>query len=90
MILTTIRPSKNALAVFLVVDVLSFVAAAIHPGEESFPMHPVVCPLTFKFSTITPSVHPDAMDVIAHEFSLVAGAIGPRECAFAILVSKDI
>jgi len=70
-VLTTIWHKHCSSAIFLIVQVVAFIAAAIRVAKDSIPMHLIVFPLTFVAASIGPLIYPLALDIVVVEFSVV-------------------
>ena len=69
-VLASIRPGKDPVALFLVLYVLSLVPSTVVPSKNAFSVHLVEDPVTGVFSVISPFVLAMAMDVVVHEIAL--------------------
>jgi hypothetical protein len=63
-ILSSVWPCENSLALLLVIEILPCVHAPIVPSEYSVAMHFVVVPLAVELSAIRPSVNTLTLYVI--------------------------
>jgi hypothetical protein len=59
-----IWPDVLSSAMFLVIEVISLIAASVIPGEDTLAMHHVKVPFAFILSTICPFVFAKSMDII--------------------------
>jgi hypothetical protein len=71
-VLATIGPLENAMAFFLVINILTFVSSAIRPCEDTFAMHFVFSPRASEDTTICPRVNTLPLDVVVIEISSVS------------------
>jgi hypothetical protein len=74
-VLSTISPLHFTFTLFHVVNVISFINAAIWPFESSSTIHSVAYPGTSKLTTINPSVFTLSLDVVPHKLTFVDRAI---------------
>ena len=65
----TIGPDEFALAVLLVLEVLSDVLSLVGPREGSMPVHLVLDPVAFILATILPRVDALPVDIVVQEIS---------------------
>jgi hypothetical protein len=59
------------MSLLLVVEVVTFVATAVMPGEHSLPVHLVVEPAALILAAIAPSVLTLSFDVVIREVTSV-------------------
>jgi len=86
-VLSAIRPVENALALFLIIGVLTFISSAVSPGENSRSLHFVVHPETIIDSAIGPRIDTLSLNVVFIEQTGVGRAIAPCEFASSVFFS---
>lgn len=70
-VLAAIGPDKDALALFLVVEVLAFIPSAVVPSKQPGAVHLVIKPFTAVLSLVGPCVDALALNVIVEEVTRV-------------------
>ena len=84
-----IRPEELSVTHFLVVRVLTDIAAPISPSELALALHTVGDPLTLIATAIGPDVDTTTMQVVVEVLADVSAAVVPREAANAVLAAHD-
>jgi len=80
----------HASAIFLIVLILTFVAAAIRVAENAVTMHFISVPGPLIHTAIAPSIAARALDVIVGEVTVVERSVTPRELALSLLASANV
>merc|ERR1719217_197550 len=80
-------PGQDALAVLLVLHVLSLELPPIGPCEGAHTMHPVVVPLASVHPAVGPTIGACALDVVVHKLTFEVRAVGPGEPPVAMLLA---
>ena len=83
-------PIEVAIAVLLILLVLSFVAFAIGPDKCAGAVHFVFGPLAIVFAPIAPFIGALPLDVIFHELPAILVSICPSELTEALLHTLSI
>jgi hypothetical protein len=83
---TSVRPSKNTIARFFVINVVSDVRTSVWPIEFAFATHFIANPLPLISLSVTPNAFAHALDIVIDEFSLVGGVFGPFKYAEPMLL----
>jgi hypothetical protein len=84
-VVSTVRPSVFAVAVFFVVLVIPYVDTSIAPLEGALSVHFIFEPLAFILLTIGPAVNPFSRDIVILIFSFEVAAIRKHKLTLAIL-----
>ena len=84
-----IWPEELSVAHFLVIRVLTDIAASIRPGELALALHTVGDPLALKAAAIRPSVDTATMQIVVEVLADVSTTVVPREAANAVLAAHD-
>jgi hypothetical protein len=89
-VLATISPLVNAVAVLLVIFIVSFVPSTVRPGVHARSVHVVVLPVSFKPSAVWPFVNTEAVDFVIAPSPTEARAVGPVIGSLTMLLSVNI
>jgi hypothetical protein len=83
----TVGPGENTFTLFLVIEVFTFVAAAISPRKYSTSVHLVVIPKSVILTAVAPSIHSLAVDVVIDKLTSVGASVSPMELSVTMLLS---
>lgn len=70
-ILSAIWPLEDAVALLVIVEVLTLVLATVRPSEDSVAMHFVVLPIAVELTAVFPRIGSFAVDVVLEEITFV-------------------
>lgn len=70
---------------FFVLEIISFVAFAVGPLENTIAVHLIVFPHSVVFTTVAPGVRTFTLDIVCYKVAFVTVAIGPGENTVALL-----
>jgi hypothetical protein len=90
LVLTTVRPTVDAITVLQVCVVLTAVGAAIDPAVDSKPRHVIAIPHALIHAAIEPPILPDACDHIVDPVAGKFGTVGPGVSAKPMLSSVRV
>ena len=85
-VLASVGPLEDTLALSLVIYVASTVLAAVLPGEVPLPVLLVVLPLTVVLASVAPLVDPVALHLVLHEVTLEGALVRPDELPATMLL----
>lgn len=89
-VFASVRPSKDTVALFFVIEVVADVGAPISPLEGALAVHFIVFPASVVLAAIDPLVQTLTMDIIVLEFTVVLAAIRPTELTHSAFLSVFI
>jgi len=84
-IFSSVWPLKHAVALLVIVYVLTLILATVRPGESAIAVHLIMLPIPLKLSSILPGVGTAPVDIVFQEIAIVAVAVVPAEVAFSLL-----
>lgn len=87
---TSIWPSKHAMSLFLIFNIVSLVLSSVGPCKQARSMHLVDDPCALVQPSIGPRVGTKPVDIILFEFTVVCASICPVEIAVSLLLSVII
>jgi len=74
-VLASVRPSKNAMSLLLVVEVLAFIHTTIIKGKNASSMHHVVFPVSRETSSVAPLVSSYSIHPVLHKTTFKSAAV---------------
>ena len=84
----SIRPSKDAVTMSLIIQIITFVHSTIWPCVLSSAMHVACMPITYIFAAVEPLVSTLPLHFVVDPVAWVKCSIGPEVCTESVLFSK--